>query len=308
LAEIDALHDTLSGPATRELLRRAWQVFGDPRYQRLAAISVSHLYNLRASPRYRDLRVVHLGTRPVKIAIGVRKAPAPQGLPGYIRIDTVHQGDQDGSKGVYHINAVDIVTQWQVVACVQRISEAYLLPVIAHMLEGFPFVVRGFHSDNGSEFINGEVAKMLNKLQVEFTKSRPRHSNDNALVECKNGAVIRKVVGFQHIPQNHARQVNLFFANSLNPYLNFHRPCFFPVEKIDPKGKIVKTYPQQQIMTPWDRLQRIDQFHLHLKPAVTAHALAASACLQTDSQAASQLQKARKLLFQSLNRRPRSAA
>ena len=77
--------------------------------------------------------------------IGIRKAPAPQGLPGYIRIDTVHLGDLDGMKGVYHgprpapINAVDIVTQWELVASVEHISEAYLLPVITLLLEGFPF-------------------------------------------------------------------------------------------------------------------------------------------------------------------------
>ena len=92
-------------------------------------------------------------TRPTPVRIGVRKAPAVQGLPGCIRIDTVHQGDQDGLKGVYHINAVDIVTQWELVAAVERISEAYLLPVIALLLEGFPFAIRGFHSDCGSEYV-----------------------------------------------------------------------------------------------------------------------------------------------------------
>ena len=233
LAEIDALHDTLSGPATRVLLQRACHLFGDDRYRKLADISVSHLYNLRASQRYRHLRIEYRGTQPTRSVIGIRKAPAPEGLPGYIRIDTVHQGDFDGAKGVYHINAVDIVTQWQIVACVERISEAYLLPVIKLMLEGFPFIVRGFHSDNGSEFINGNVAKMLDKLRAEFTKSRPRHSNDNALVECKNGVVIRKLMGYGHIPQQRAKLINKFFTHSMNPYLNFHRPCFFALDAIN---------------------------------------------------------------------------
>lgn len=145
LAKLDALHNTLSGPATKVLLRRAWQSFGDTRYAKLAGISVSHLYNLRASTGYRKQRTVWSRTRPTPVKIGLRKAPAPQGLPGYIRIDTVHQGDQDGLKGVYHVNAVDIVTQWEVVAAVERIGEAFLLPVIALMLDSFPFTVRGFH-------------------------------------------------------------------------------------------------------------------------------------------------------------------
>ena len=188
-------------------------LFGDARYARLAGISVAHLYNLRQSEPYRKQRQVWRGTRPSPVAIGIRKAPAPQGLPGYIRIDTVHQGDQDGMKGVYHINAVDmalalghlvgqpLVTQWELVASVEHISEAYLLPVIALLLEGFPFAIRGFHSDSGSEYINHKTAGLLEKLRVEFTKSRPRHTNDNALAECKNGAVIRKTMGYSHIPQ-----------------------------------------------------------------------------------------------------------
>lgn len=233
-------HDTLSGPATQVLLRRAFSPFGDLRYERLSQLSVSHLYNLRTSPRYLKHRVVWRGTRPSPVPIALRKAPAPHGLPGYIRIDTVHQGDQDGLKGVYHINSVDIVTQWELVASVERISEAYLLPVIALLLEGFPFAVRGFHSDSGSKYINYEIAGLLEKLRVEFTKSRPRHTNDNALAESKNGAVIRKIMGYSHIPQKHATAINQFYTETLNPYLNFHRPCYFALDTIDAKGKIKK--------------------------------------------------------------------
>jgi len=208
LAEVDRLHDTLSGPATKVILMRAWQVFGEDRFINLSDISVSHLYNLRASAGYQKQRMVWSKTRPSPVKIGVRKAPAPQGLPGYIRIDTVHQGDCDGLKGVYHINAVDIVTQWEVVAAVERISEAHLLPVIALRLESFPFTILGFQSDGGSEYISHDTARLLNKLNIEFTRSRPRHTNDNALAECKNGAVVRKVMGYSHIPQKHATAIN----------------------------------------------------------------------------------------------------
>jgi hypothetical protein len=308
LAELDSLHDTLSGPATKVLAQRAYARFGDARYARLAAISVSHLYNLRASAGYRKLRVIWQKTRPSPITIGVRKAPAPQGLPGYIRIDTVHQGDLDGAKGVYHINAVDIVTQWQLVASVERISEAFLLPVIALLLAGFPFVIRGFHSDSGGEYVNHEIALLLEKLRVEFTKSRPRQTNDNALAECKNGAVIRKSMGYSHIPQHHATAINRFYAEQLNPYLNFHRPCYFAVDKVDTKGKIRKTYPHDQIMTPWDRLQSIPNYADHLKPDLAVQTLQRQATAMSDNDAAAQLQKARKRLFLSINRRSKLAA
>jgi hypothetical protein len=308
LAETDRLHDTLSGPATKVLLRRAFALFGDPRFARLSAISVSHLYNLRASEPYRKQRLHWTRTRPSPVTIGIRKAPAPQGLPGYIRIDTVHQGDQDGMKGVYHVNTVDIVTQWQRVASVERISEAYLLPVIALLLDGFPFEVRGFHSDSGSEYVNHDIARLLDKLRVEFTKSRPRQTNDNALVECKNGAVIRKLMGYNHIAQSHATTINRFYSESLNPYLNFHRPCYFAVDQIDAKGKIRKTYPHNQIMTPWDRLQGIPDYRDYLKAGITSRSLKQQANALSDNEAATQVQKARKLLFQSINRRSRSAA
>ncbi len=308
LAETDSLHDTLSGPATTVLFKRAFTVFGDARFARLSQISVSHLYNLRRAELYRKQRVVWQRTRPSPVAIGIRKAPAPQGLPGYIRIDTVHQGDQDGMKGVYHINAVDIVTQWELVASVERISEAYLLPVIALLLAGFPFAIRGFHSDSGSEYVNHDIAKLLEKLRVEFTKSRPRQTNDNALAECKNGAVIRKLMGYSHIPQKHAAAINRFYTETLNPYLNFHRPCYFAVDKIDAKGKIRKTYPHDQIMTPWERLKSIPDCQTYLKPGIPSPALEHQANALSDNAAAKQVQQARKLLFQSINRRSKSAA
>ncbi len=308
LAQTDSLHDTLSGPATKVLLRRAVEHFGDGRYARLSQISVSHLYNLRRSEPYRKQRLVWHRTRPAPVAIGIRKAPSPEGVPGYIRIDTVHQGDLDGLKGVYHINAVDIVTQWELVASVEHISEAYLLPVIALLLDGFPFAIRGFHSDSGSEYVNHKTAELLEKLRIEFTKSRPRQTNDNALAECKNGAVIRKTMGYSHIPQKYAAAINAFYTEAMNPYLNFHRPCYFAVDIIDAKGKIRKTYPHDQIMTPWERLKTIPAHQSYLKPGITSQSLEHDANALSDNDAASKVQQARKRLFQFINRRSKSAA
>ena len=80
-----------------------------------------------------------------------------------------------------------------VATCCERISEAFLIPVLEALLQSFPFVILGFHTDNGSEYINRDVAKLLNKLLIEEqTKSRSRHSNDNAQAESKNGAIVRK--------------------------------------------------------------------------------------------------------------------
>ena len=301
LAETDVLHSTLSGPATRKLMERAYQVFGDPRYERLAGISVSHLYNLRGSKPYQSKRRHWTKTNPTGAPIGTRRAPQPKGVPGYIRIDSVHQGDQDGVKGVYHINAVDCVTQMQLVATCEKISEAYLLPVIEQLLAGFPFVILGFHSDNGSEYINYQVAKLLDKLLVEFTKSRPRHSNDNALAESKNASVVRKHFGYAHIPQHCASLVNAFCAEFLNPYVNFHRPCFFPETITDVKGKEHKTYRYENMMTPYDKFKSIPDASQYLKAEISFEQLDAQAAEMSDNDAALAMNNARKILFQTIS-------
>ena len=308
LAEVDRAHGTLSGPATAHLLKRALHVFGDARFERLASLSVSHLYNLRHSKIYQAQRVSFTKTRPVVNPIGLRRAPRPEGRPGFIRIDSVHQGDLDGTKGVYHVNAVDIVTQWEVVATCERISEAYLLPVLQDLMEQFPFKILGFHSDNGSEYINKTVASLLEKLRVEQTKSRSRHSNDNALAESKNGSVIRKVFGYSHIPQRFAASINEFCREFLNPYVNLHRPCLFAREVVDAKGKVRKTYPHDMVQTPLDKLASMDGAGKFLRKAITIKQLQSKAQAQSDLEAANAMNVARLKLFDLFNRRSKSAA
>lgn len=300
LAEVDRALGTLSGPATACVLRRQRDVFDDARFARLGSISVGHLYNLRNSAGYRAQRVVVSKTRGGSApGIGVRRAPAPEGRPGFIRIDSVHQGDLDGIKGLYHVNAVDCVTQWQVVASVQTISEAHLLPVIEHMLGQFPFDILGFHADNGSEYVNHRVAKTLDKLRIEFTRSRPRNSNDNALAETKNGAVVRKLFGYEHIPQRHARRFNTFCEEYLNPFLNFHRPCLFATEVADKKkpGRLKRVYRAGDVMTPLDKLASLPLAHKYLRQGITLEHLHQLARALSDVQAAEELNEARAALF-----------
>lgn len=307
LAELDELHGTLSGPATKKLAERAVHVFGQSEYVRLAAISVAHLYNLRASAGYRRRRGVVRKTRAVSVPIGERRKPQPNGAPGYLRVDSVHQGDWDGVKGLYLINAVDELTQFQVVGAVERISERFLVPVLAAMIEAFPFRIRGFHADNGSEYINHQVAEMLAKLHVEFTKSRARRTNDNALVESKNGSVVRKHLGYAHIPGRFAQAVNAYTREQLTPYLNFHRPCFFPETVIDEKGRQRKRYPYAAMMTPYDKLKSLPDAPSHLKPQVSFAGLDRLARTLSDNEAAAQLNAARRRLFALIHARAKAA-
>lgn len=207
---------------------------------------MSYLYVLRHSSSYRPVRQHFDKTRPTVSRLGERQQPQPNGQPGYLRVDTVHHCDFDGVKGVYHINAVDEVSRFEIVCSMEKISERYLIPVLEDLLEQFPFVILAFHADNGSAYINKQVVKLLNNLLIELNKSRTRHCNDNALVESQNGAIIRKQLSYVHIPQQWAPQLNAFHRDHLNPYINFHRHCFFPVVMIDAKGKPRKRYPYER--------------------------------------------------------------
>jgi transposase InsO family protein len=301
LGAVDEAHETLSGPATQKILYREYYEYGDVRYQRLATISAPHIYNLRKSSVYRKRRIAYQKTRPVQVAIGERRRPNPEGKPGYLRIDTVHQGDVEGMKGVYHINAVDEMTQWQVVGATAQISEAWLIPVLEAMLGQFPFRILGFHSDNGSEFLNYGVAKLLNKLLVEQTKSRPRHSNDNGLAEAKNGAVIRKHMGYGHIAAENAEAIEEFYQEQFNPYLNFHRPCGVPETIVNAKGKQRRIY--RWYATPWEILRQLPNLARHLRPELSEAELERRANAQSDTQAARGMQAAKQKLFAKIHRR-----
>ena len=297
LAKVDAAHQDLSGPAIRRILQREYQVFHQQEYYRLAQISVSHIYNLRRSRTYRNHRVRVQHTRARQVSIAERRKPDPRGQPGYLRVDTVHQGHHDGHAGVYHINAVDTVTQWQVVGCVPAISERYLVPVLQAMLHQFPFRILGFHCDNGSEFLNSAVERLLNKLLVEFTKSRAYRTTDNALVEGKNGAVVRKHMGYGPIAAPQAEAWQRFYTAYFNPYLNYHRPCGFATIEINERGKRKRRYPTDQYRTPYEKLLSLTHWEKFLKPGITTELLYRQATRSSDTQAARQMQTAKAALF-----------
>jgi len=297
LVEMDTRHEDICGHAIKKLCERAVHKFEQKEYKTLAGISVSHLYNLRKSNSYQKQRRVFTKTQARQVAIGERRKPQPNGQPGYIRIDTVHQGDLDKKKGVYHINAVDEVTQFEVVCSVEQISERYLIPVLTQMLAAFPFVLKGFHADNGSEYINKHVCKLLKKLHIELTKSRSRHSNDNALAESKNASIVRKQFGYQHIPQKWAPLMNEFNLKYLYPYINYHRPCFFPEITTDSKGKQRKKYPYKNMMTPYEKLKSLPDAKTYLKPDIHFEILDEQVMEMTDNACAELLQKERNKLF-----------
>jgi len=302
LVTTDNIHQRLNGKATKHILWREYFVFKRQEYERLSQISVSHLYRLRQTRTYQTNSLILTKTQAVQRAIGERRKPEPQGKPGYIRVDTVHQGDTKEGKGVYHINSVDEVTQWEIVASVEKISEAYLEAILKLMLAQYPFVIVEFHADNGSEYINYTVAKLLNKLLIKLTKSRSRQTNDNALVESKNGSVIRKHMGYFYISQTYAPLINDFYVSTFNTYLNFHRPCAFPTITMDKKGKQKKEY--KEYMTPYEAFTKIPDAQKCLKNGVTLKKLEAVAKEYSDNEYAAKMDQRKQLLFDTIALKP----
>jgi len=298
LAKTARLHDSPNGASLKKTLERMAREYGKEEYSNIANISVSHIYNLKKKVSYlRSIKSYQKTHKGKGKTIGVRCQPQPEGRPGYLRVDTMHQGDREKQKGVYHINTVDELTQWEIIGATEKITEEYLLPLLEKIITSYPFRIINFHADNGSEYINQKVAEMLNKLLIKLTKSRPRHTNDNALIETKNGWVVRKWLGYSHIRKEHAQRINDFYFGCFNEYLNFHRPCAFPTEVIDHKGKIKKKYYYQDYQTPYEKLKSIPDAQKYLKDGINLEMLDKKAKRYTDNEMAEKVQLARDKLF-----------
>jgi transposase InsO family protein len=295
LATTDELHEFPNGNAVKTTLCR--MAARDPRYQNVSNVSVSHIYNLRKRPVYRRRTRRFEKTRPAAIAIGLRQKPRPEGRPGFIRIDSVHQGDRSKTKGVYHINSIDEVTQFEIIGAAETLTEEHLLPLLERLIAEYPFTILNFHADNGSEYINHEVAKLLNRLLIQLTKSRPRHSNDNGLPESKNGSIIRKWFGYLFINASHAEQINAFYFDWFNRYLNFHRPCAFSHDSVDAKGKTTKKYPLKNYQTPYEKFRALPRAAKYLRKSLSFKKLDRFAASYTDNQMAQIIQTKREELF-----------
>lgn len=272
LAEVDALHGALSGPTTRRLCARAYHLFGDRRFERLAGISNGHLYNLRRSPTYRRRRRVTLPPPTCPVATGGRWRPRPFARPGHLRV-VVSRGVVDGFKGMFHLGLVDEATRFQCVVSVERLDAHCLGPVIDSLPGALPFTIRGFHSGDGAEQGKGEVEALLQALLVGRMPQayRNRSASGRCADDGRAGSRLERLNGF-------TRQV-------LSPYLNFHRLRFFPSEYVDVAGRVRKRYGDADVMTPYDRLKSLPGAAGYLTSGVTFEQLDAVATAMNDSEA-----------------------
>lgn len=304
LIKTDNAQERLSGPATKMILAREFKIFNKVEYSNVSQISVAHIYNLRATRQYQSHCLIIKKTNSVKVPIGERRKPDPCLRPGFLRVDSVHQGDYGKQKGVYHINVTDETTQWEIVGAVEKISEYFLESLLSDLIKQFPFKIINFHSDNGSEYINKVVANLLNKLLIQQTKSRARHCNDNALAECKNGAVVRKHMGYVHIPRQFAPTINQFYQQYFNVYLNYHRPCGFASIIKDGKGKERKVYQLEDYQVPYEKLKSLENAGQYLKDSFSFKQLDEIAYEMSDNDFAAEMQKAKEELFKNFKHTP----
>ena len=298
LTEVSTATDAPNGNSLKKIFHDSYHLYNDLRFERLKQISVSHIYNLQKTRIYQSAILSYTKTKAVKSRIGERRKPRPEGKPGFLRIDSVHQGDIDKEKGVYHINLVDEVTQWTIIGCVEGISEFFLEPLLERLLREFPFMIFNFHSDNGSEYINKTVAKLLNKLNITQTKSRARQSGDNGLVEGKNNALIRKHMGYVHIPKKYADVINYYYINYYNPYINFHRHSAYATDYTDSRGKIKKKY--ETYMTPCQKLLSIPNVSEYLKDEITTESLMEEQMKMSHLESAKNLQEKKAKLYKNI--------
>ena len=300
LIKTDIAHHCLSGQATKRILEREFKVFKNTDYANISNISVGHIYNIRNNNRqYSSSNALFFKTtKASQNNIGIRRKPAPNGRPGYLRVDTVHQGDYAGNKGVYHINIIDEVTQYEFIACVPQITEKYLKPIMIDLLKMFPFIILEFHSDNGSEYINKYTVDLLNKLHIELSKSRSRKSNDNALIESKNGSIIRKMFGRNYIDKKFANELYEFDKKYLNIYLNYHRPCAFATNERNEKGKIKKHYNEWK--TPYEKFKSLNNAKQYLKPEFSFDKLDIIAKEMSDNDFAIKMNKEKDKIFRKI--------
>jgi hypothetical protein len=169
-------------------------------------------------------------------------------------------------------------------------------PALQEMIDQYPFIIFNFHSDRGGETINYKVADLLNRLVIKQAKTRARHPNDNALVETKNGSIIRKNMGWEHINQEFCDDFNSYYRNWFNPYLNYHRPCGYPTIVTDAKGKETKAYKTYQ--TPYEALKVIAKAEELLKPGINFDQLDKIAYSHSDNEFAALMREQERKLFE----------
>ena len=174
-------------------------------------------------------------------------------VPGELEIDfVVHCGDNTAGVCIHSLVATDVYSGWtEAVPLVAR-EQSLVAEALDVICDRFPVPVIGFNSDNDSAFINDTVLEYCQRKSLTFTRSRPYQKNDQAWVEQKNGAVIRRFVGYDRFSGIVAGKLFGKLYQVTRLYVNYFQPSFKLLEKTRDGAKVTRKYSKP--MTPADRL------------------------------------------------------
>jgi hypothetical protein len=210
----------------------------------------------------------------IKKRIPVKTNQWDETIPGFIEADTVaHCGETTEGQYVHTINCVDIASGWTEQRAVWGKGQRGVLEAIKDIEENLPFPLRGFDSDNGSEFLNWHLVKYLDdrKQPVQFTRARAYHKNDNAHIENKNWTHIRQHIGYQRFQhQTLATQLNEIYTSEWNDFFNFFIPSVKLISKRREGAKIIKVYDKPK--TPVQRLMESENISTETKKRLSQKA------------------------------------
>jgi hypothetical protein len=174
-------------------------------------------------------------------------------LPGYLEIDFVaHGGSSMEGTFLWSLVATDVCSGWtEAVPLVAR-EQSLVVEGLEVIRRQFPMPILGIDSDNDSAFINDTLLFYCTQQRLEFTRSRAYHKNDQAWIEQKNGAVIRRFVGYERFSGMVAGQCLAQLFQAVRLYVNYFQPSFKLKAKTREGAKVKKVYHKPA--TPCDRL------------------------------------------------------
>jgi hypothetical protein len=173
--------------------------------------------------------------------------------PGFIEADLVaHCGERLEGFYLNNLTAVDVATGWSEFMGVYGKTQQRVGTAVHHVRQRLPFPLLGLDSDNGSEFINQDLAAWCQRESITFTRSRPYKKNDNCYVEQKNGSVVRRVIGRDRYSSKQALEALNRTYGLLHWYVNFLQPVMKLVSKTRRGAKVHRVYDKAQ--TPYQRL------------------------------------------------------
>jgi hypothetical protein len=254
------------------------QTFGHlpiPVCQALLTISPSTIDRLLLATRVRTKRRGRTATKPgtlLRHQIPIQTHQWDESRPGFLEADTVaHCGTSLAGNFVYTLDTTDLATGWTEQRAVWGKGETAVLAQLKTIAAALPFPIRGFDSDNGSEFLNWHLLRYCrtHRPPIHFTRSRAYQKNDNAHIEQKNWTHVRQWLGYRRFDDPHlVEQLNTLYTTEWRLLHNFFLPSVKLLDKRRIQSKIVKIHDKPH--TPYQRVLRCRAIPRTVKQRLTA--------------------------------------